>query len=211
MVGPEQNMAPELLSLWPFGSGSMDVWHHAYELLDDLSVKTSTRTPQGLQRLNGGLVTLVNLERAVTLMAVHDTSELERRQGFHQALGKLHAALPFSEAERGWFCATYKADLEDTSVRVEFAPYLERDEREAVIVSAGVRRVVKGRELGQRWAIWRRQSGEYEDQGGLLMARNALRDIVVLTNPASEQWLPKAYSGGRRKRPASSAPEGHSE
>jgi hypothetical protein len=58
-------------------------------------------------------------------------------------------------------------------------------------MSAGIRRVIHGRDLLQRWWSWRRETGEYAGQGSLDQARDALEGVIELIAP--ELGLPETY------------------
>jgi hypothetical protein len=80
-----------------------------------------------------------------------------------QEFGRLHAALPFSEAERVWLLRKSSDEWPDGLIG-----------EAAEIMSNGVRQVVRGRELVRRWWAWRRETDEFVGQGSLDEARQAL-------------------------------------
>lgn len=96
---------------------------------------------------------------------------------------RFHTALPFGEAERGWFLKAYSGDFEPTGTGGNVLKAIGN--QEARIVTAGVRQVVNGRELVRRWLAWRRETDEYADQGTLDLARVTLDEIVTLTSVKS--------------------------
>jgi hypothetical protein len=102
----------------------------------------------------------------------------------------LHTALPFSEAERGWLLRTAGIRYEELPRAVEETPlwFSNKEER---ILAAGVRQVVKGRDLMRRWLRWRRETDEYTDQGALDVARETLCDVIRLVTP--REPLPDKY------------------
>lgn len=63
--------------------------------------------------------------------------------------------------------------------------------RSPTIVEAGLRRVVKGRDLMRRWWAWRRDLDEFADQGGLDQARAALVNLAGELIPP--EGLPYIY------------------
>lgn len=102
-------------------------------------------------------------------------------------LNALRLALPLTEAEREWIFRPqegmvdphYKFIVEEIGVH------------EVELVSAGVRQVTNGRDMMRRWRAWRREIDEYEGQGSLDLAREALRGIVEMLCPGEP--LPKPY------------------
>jgi hypothetical protein len=93
--------------------------------------------------------------------------ELER---FWSLSHDFHAALPFSEAERVWFLRVFHQESSSTSA--EFLRAM--DHHEERIVTDGIRRLVNGRDLAQRWTAWHAQIGEYAEQDTVDAARAAL-------------------------------------
>jgi hypothetical protein len=113
----------------------------------------------------------------------------QRQQTMEQLAGHItayNAALPFYEAERRWvrsMAAQTELEPGDDRYAVEgaYEPLLDA---EAQIVSGGLRQVVRGRELVQRWVSWRRQTGEFAvqtefDQSSYKIARAELRNIAI--------------------------------
>ncbi|HTB49077.1 MAG TPA: hypothetical protein VK712_03275 [Verrucomicrobiae bacterium] len=139
-------------------------------------------------------------------MVIPPSLDTERRREFQQSWQAFHAALPFNEAEGSWLWKNYmrrspwKADS-----YVEMSALIADDDSEAEIVSAGIRRVVKARELASRWVPWRSGSGAYEGQESVALARDALASIVLLMHPTGS--LPKSYlRRSTNHRPARHAP-----
>lgn len=114
----------------------------------------------------------------------------EHRMENIELMATFRAALPFAEAERKWLLDDYHPGERGASVGDPRWAELIR-QREVSLVSAGVSRVVHGRDLLQRWWSWRREAGEYADQGSLDQARYALEGIVGLMAP--EIGLPEPY------------------
>jgi hypothetical protein len=125
------------------------------------------------------------------LLVPPSTTPLVNRIRFNDHMASLRAAIPVSEAERKWLfdgsddrqLGQYRGLSDPHSLEIA------RDS-EASLVSAGVIRVVHGRDLLQRWWSWRRETGEYADQGSLDQARSALKGVIGLLAP--ELGLPEA-------------------
>lgn len=122
------------------------------------------------------------------------TATVGSRVAFNAGMASLRQALPFSEAERQWLF-----DDPDAKRRKEFGLAMDQNYVEAVrqseaqLMSGGLRRVVHGRDLMQRWWSWRRETGEYaDDRGGLNQARESLKDLIMLLTP--ELGLPESYT-----------------
>ncbi len=103
-------------------------------------------------------------------------------------------ALPFSEAERHWFL-NLDTDLEAKDTEVEMAEKLSS--QEATIVSAGMHKIITGRDLVRRWLAWRRGTDEFKGQGTLDIARETLQDLHRLVTP--DKSLPDSYISLRTK------------
>lgn len=113
----------------------------------------------------------------------------ERRQ---QAMERLtghvvayNAALPLHEAERRWVLSVAAHTEMDPDIGGYFpveGAYEPLLDTEARIVSGGLRQVVRGRELVQRWVSWRRSIGQFApqsdlDQSSYSIARAELANI----------------------------------
>jgi hypothetical protein len=97
---------------------------------------------------------------------------------------RYRVALPFDETERAWLYDAYEAAWGPKCIQRIRA-------QEARVMSAGLRRVVVGRDLMRRWWAWRRETDEYAGQGGLDAAREGLRAIVEAVAPDLD--LPTPY------------------
>jgi hypothetical protein len=124
-----------------------------------------------------------------------ETASVEHRVDYMATIAGFRTALPFAEAERRWLFD------EDCDIPVELSAshdeaWFESARRqEEELVSAGVVRVVRGRDLLQRWWSWRRETGEYAGQGSLNQARSALKGVIGLMAP--ELGLPETYEALR--------------
>jgi hypothetical protein len=103
-------------------------------------------------------------ERTPEAQAELESTSPERTT-FDELLHNLHVALPFGEAERQWMSSNC------------FEPNDVKRRQEIHIVSAGLRRVVYGRDLLRRWWAWRRETDEFGGQGTLELTREALRGL----------------------------------
>jgi hypothetical protein len=116
---------------------------------------------------------VLELEHLIPLIDVPVELEGDVRQRAFDAFAKLHTALPFDEAERGWLVTAWR---QEGSTTVEDLPGAIASQ-EAQIVSAGVERTVSGRDLMRRWMAWRRGEDEFQGQAGLNQAREALQRV----------------------------------
>lgn len=169
----------------------------ATELLGSLCAERPSEQPKRWQTEDGASVRhLVHIERNLWLTDDHQDGPLLH---FRKYVEDFHTALPFSESERGMV-------LRAAGVEYEYLP--ERDDeilswlevKEELVISAGLRHVVRGRDLARRWLSWRREADEYEGQGTLDVAREALRDIIQLVTP--KEPLPLAYHTLRTSLPS---------
>jgi hypothetical protein len=122
------------------------------------------------------------------------TTPLENRITFNEQMASLRQALPFSDAERQWLFDDPDRNRSKTGAHWGIDPkYIEAvRQSETQLVSAGLSRVVHGRDLIQRWWSWRRATGEYADGAGLNQARQSLKGIIELLVP--ELGLPESYA-----------------
>jgi hypothetical protein len=132
------------------------------------------------------------LERQLRELPLPNELDLYRqRLPFHRLVDQFHSALPYSEAERHWLVDTEPAPLPPTSPDVDQEAVLEMQRRyheryfdlEVRTVSAGLIRVVSGRDLMRRWMSWRSEADEYTGQGSLNPARDALAGLIKLVAP----------------------------
>jgi hypothetical protein len=191
-MSDREGLAPGQQSDQTFGYEAIDVWDNSYNLLRELSLGRR-RDQEGWQKADAhAFGSWAILELRAESLAIPISLDIERRREFRQSWQAFHAALPFDEAEGDWLWKNYvrrspwKADS-----YVEMSALIADDDSEAEIVSAGIRRVVKARELASRWVPWRSGSGAYEGQEAVALARDALASIVLLTFP--NLGLPKAY------------------
>lgn len=135
-----------------------------------------------------------HLEGYIAARGLPSEAPPDVRLELNRCLGLWHSALPFSEAERGLIL---DADRSPEREAIEPGPEKVRGtarivrKTELELIDSGVRKMVKGRELMRRWWLWRREMGDYADQGGLTQAKDALRDFVGLLIPAEN--MPGIY------------------
>jgi hypothetical protein len=167
------------MGLQQFGHIGGDVASYAETLLGYMSPERDSLGGQsGWPKPTSPLEVWLELEADIPLINVFNDVTHEDRQKLNDALHAFHTALPFDEAERGWLGQTYNRLAEQHVVR-EIPGLIEGCEDH--IMMAGVRRVVSGRDLMHRWIAWRREADEYEGQGSLDQAREALgslRDLL---------------------------------
>jgi hypothetical protein len=163
-----------------FGPLGMDIASRAGELLDYMA-PDSDNAGGPLEWIKGDAVALedwLEIEETVPLLEVPYEVEGEDRRKLHDTLHAFHTALPFDEAERGWLGRTYN-NIDKIARTTEEIPRVIEGHEDQIMI-AGVRRVVSGRDLMRRWIAWHREAGEYEGQGAIDQARDALRTMQEL-------------------------------
>jgi hypothetical protein len=165
-----------------FGPIGGEIAYHAEGLIDYMAPDSdSSSDPLEWQKADAlALENWLEIEEAVPLLDVFDDVGGEDRRKLHDTLHAFHTALPFNEAERGWLGRTYnKVNQIDGSAKD--APRLIEGHEDRIMM-AGVRRIVSGRDLMRRWIAWRREADEYEGQGSIDQARDALRTMQELVS-----------------------------
>ena len=119
----------------------------------------------------------LEFDSAIPLMAMpfEMTGDFSKR--LHDTILAVRTALPFNEAERAWLYDGTRSG-HDPSLPKQVPERFEH--MEGTIMVDGVRRPVSGHELMSRWLAWRRQTDEYEGQGSLDQAREALKTMKGL-------------------------------
>jgi hypothetical protein len=127
------------------------------------------------------------IDSLARLVVPPETVSVENRVTYMATMATFRTSLPFTEAERRWLFDE-GCELPNLHEDAWFESARGTDEE---LVSAGVVRVVHGRDLLQRWWSWRREIGEYAGQGSLDQARSALEGVIGLLAP--ESGLPETY------------------
>jgi hypothetical protein len=144
-----------------------------------------------------GLVRAHDVDWLGRLLVPPATTPGENRIKYVELMASWHTALPFSEAERHWLWSENGAGAGTPGLGSEEWMVTVR-QSEARIVSAGISRIVRGRDLLQRWWAWRREIGEYAGQGSLDQAREAVVGLTALLKP--DMGLPEPYLALRRSQ-----------
>jgi hypothetical protein len=153
-----------------------------------------------------GLWSWLGLERKLqTLPLPQELDTDDQRLPFELLTDRFHRALPYSEAERQWIVGTHPPEpprpipLDQGTLEEEQERYHERYfGLEARIISAGLIRVISGRDLMRRWISWRSETDEYTGQGSLDLARDTLADLIKLVAP--DEIMPSSYLSLRRSQ-----------
>lgn len=137
------------------------------------------------------------------LLVPPESVSAENRMEHMELMATFRAALPFAEGERKWLLDDHHRGTQGEHIGHPAWNEVIRHS-EVSLVSAGIMRVVHGRDLLQRWWSWRREVGKYASQGSLDQARSALEGVIGLLAP--ELGLPEAYvelraSGDRSPEP----------
>jgi hypothetical protein len=145
-------------------------------------------TQMDYRSLNSALL----MERSTRHLRMSLDVPFDRRQSVADRLNELLAttreAMPYSESERRW--------LVDQEIRLGSGSdqdlVINLNMAEGEVISAGVRRAVQGRELTERWWMWRRQIGEFETEGSRENAYNALRGLGQMLVPEDRAEMERA-------------------
>jgi hypothetical protein len=115
------------------------------------------------------------------------TASVDERLALIDGLAAVRQALPFSDTERQWlFREQDKHRIATGNVsRFSDASYRESlRQSEARLMSDGIWRIVRGRDLMQRWCLWRRELGVYGgDPSALQQARDSLLGLAQQLDP----------------------------
>lgn len=169
----------------------------AFRSLDDLSVDLAglEADEHGWTRIDySALRNIHEADWLGRLLVPPATATLDSRLAYNGGIASLRQSLPFSEAERHWlFDDPDKIRRKSGGLWGISPTYIEAvRQSETSLMSSGLRRVVHGRDLVQRWWSWRRAAGEYADGGGLSQARESLHGLVLLLTP--ELGVPESYA-----------------
>ncbi|MHB8242653.1 MAG: hypothetical protein ACYDHN_11750 [Solirubrobacteraceae bacterium] len=162
-----------------FGPIGEEIGDYARELIENFSAEPDELGPESHEMPKSDYRALedwLEIEEAVPLIDVTLDVEGSERRMVHNALFEFNTALPFSEAERGWLNRMYRHLARQSAKEMPQAIECYEDQ----VMASGVRQVVSGRDLMRRWVAWRRQTDEYEGQGSLDQAVEALRSIETL-------------------------------
>ncbi|MBS1860417.1 MAG: hypothetical protein JSS68_01755 [Actinobacteria bacterium] len=135
----------------------------------------------------------LSLEGDLRFFGLPNSGSDEVVDGLYDFVDRWHGALPFDEQER---VAVYKLHLKSRDnapppkTDVPTLPELLQT-TELELMTNGVRRAVRGRDLLQRWSEWRHGVGEFEGQDGYQEAMKALALMTARLVPPSV--LPAAY------------------
>jgi hypothetical protein len=142
----------------------------------------------------GALGSLSEIDWLARLLVPPATTPLDNRVAFNEHMASLRQALPFTDAEREWLLddPDHKHRQTESFMHPNDSQYIRVVRNsEAQLMSNGLYRMVRGRDLIQRWSSWRREKGEYADGAGLNQARESLRGIIELLVP--DMGLPDSY------------------
>ena len=157
-------------------------WHIGRRALDVLiELDAPAPMPLSTERRwyvsdHNALLAVTGFETRLKLKGLAREAPADVRTEISDALDSWHAALPFSESEREIVRHAYEEGSQEALAYREVPGALRRQEFN--IVSAGVRRVVSGRDPMRRWWAWRRELDEYEGQDTLHQARAAVTAIA---------------------------------
>jgi hypothetical protein len=146
--------------------------------LHDQPADIPDRGPLWSESDGDSLVYTMFLEEHIQLNNT-DPQTIPQARRFGTAVMRWHAALPFTVAERSRLL-----DLNRSIPGKSFQKLVPSIDAlpETTVVSGGIQTVSDGRELNRRWLAWREQRDEFANQGSLIQARHALREIVELSN-----------------------------
>ena len=183
----------------PFGTYGTGIGDSGFDLLHYMCTeRPNGDMPQWQSKDTLAFATWLSME--VDLQDMPLPVELEVAdllRPFHRQVEKFHNAFPFSEAERSWMVRLEAEPESKDAVQPPFEGFADLEEG---IVSAGLRRVVTGRDLMRRWISWRRETDEYTGQGTMTYARDALAELIQLVAP--DESLPESYTSLRKSASA---------
>lgn len=135
----------------------------------------------------------LSLEGDLRFFGLPNSGSDEVVDGLYDFVDRWHGALPSDEQER---VAVYKLHLKSRNNApppIEDVPTLPEllQTTELELMTNGVRRAVRGRDLLHRWWEWRRGVGEFEGQDSYLEAMKALALMTARLVPPSV--LPAVY------------------
>lgn len=110
-----------------------------------------------------------------------------------QLRSEMHAQLPFDEQERRWLVGVYE-EAPRPVAPPSYELVEEIEARDTEITSSGIRRIVRGRDLVQRWWSWRRDADEYAGSGAALQASLALVRVADLLEPDGFDSVPPSLA-----------------
>lgn len=135
----------------------------------------------------------------ISLEAVHEvdllgrlaipsaTASVDERLALVDGLAAVRQALPFQVAERQWLFRDQDRHRIATGNGSLFADAGYREslrQSEARLMSDGVWRVVRGRDLMQQWCLWRRETGVYVgNPTAFQQTCNSLLGLAQLLDP----------------------------
>jgi hypothetical protein len=163
-----------------FGPIGVEIVHYTRGLLAYLAPGADAATA-GLELQTADAVAIedwLEMETEVPLLDVEMHVSGNDRQRLNDTLTAFHTALPFNEAERDWLGRVHREEPGHRTVEARIGVI---EAQEGQIMMYGVRKIVSGRDLMRRWITWRREADEYEGQGSLDQAREALgslRDLL---------------------------------
>jgi hypothetical protein len=172
-----------------YGDLGADVGLQAQMLLEYLSqpLLESERDERGWYYPEGDALTaLVELEWLVPHIRPTGDVLTDEMGAFATRLAAFRLALPVTEAERYWL--HHVRDAVDPHSHWFETQIGEADDE---VISLGLRTRIDGGDLLRRWRAWRRETDEYDGQGTLDLAREALRGVAQLLLP--DEPLPESY------------------
>lgn len=185
----------------PYGADGDSVGSFAWQLREILGLPTgempfaSDEQPRWDRVDERAFLCLVDMNAGLPFLDPSESVEGRDVADLFRHFRRFHAALPFAEGERHWLLGAYKT-IPRESLPKGMTPREAFQLRgisdvvaglavtETVIISAGLRTRVIGRDLIRRWAAWRREADEFAGQGSLLEARNMLQLIGHELAPA---------------------------
>jgi hypothetical protein len=159
----------DLHRLEPFGDIRAEIGDYAGEFRQQLESKPESTGTEALSWL-------CQIESLLPIVEVPDEIDGDVRKRASDAIFSLHTALPFEEAERDWLVKVHhQLARHHKQVTPELFASLQGQ-----IMLRGVQRAVEGQDLMRRWQAWLRQGDEFEGQGSLDQARDALGTLHQL-------------------------------
>jgi hypothetical protein len=186
---------------WPTPTSNPSLGMGALEALVDLS--EDAPIPTGDHRRwyvsdYEALLSSLRLEEKAKSEGIPTDAPSDVRTELNGYLDSFYVALPFTEVERGIVHRVYGEPREAGKSHRDIPGQIRKQQFE--VVSAGLRTVVRGRDLMRRWWAWRRELDEFEGQGSLEQAKLALVSFTGRIVPPEK--MPNVfYNRQGQKRP----------
>lgn len=158
------------------------------EVSEDAPVRTDGERRWFVSDHNALLISMA-FEDHIRLEGLPSDAPADVRAEVSGYLDAWHEALPFNEPEREIVRGAYNAAPDRPLAYREIPSQLRKSDFE--VMESGVKKIVRGRELMRRWWAWRRELDEFEGQGNLGQAKEAVANLAGKLIPSER--MPYIY------------------